>query len=141
MVEPGALRRPDALDLLAEASGLLAASFDLSATLPRVADLCIRKLADYCAIYARHGDGAVSLVEAAREPGLHIHVPQVQSLPDALRKHGFQTVVEAALHGRHDVLGTFVIASRAPDAFDGSTEKLATILALQLANALDQAML
>ncbi len=81
------------------------------------------------------------MVEAARELGLHIHVPQMQSLPDTLREHGFETVVEAALHGRHDVLGSLVIASRAPDAFDGSTQKLATVLALQLANALDQAML
>ena len=135
------MRRPDALDLLAEASGLLASSFDLSATLPRVADLCIRKLADYCAIYARHSDGAISIVEAARESGLHMHATDASLLPDVLREHGFETVVAAPLSGRQDTLGTFVIASRGKGAFNGTTQKLANVLALQLANALDQAML
>jgi len=141
MVEPRAFRQPDALDLLAEASGLLASSFELSATLPGVADLCIRKLADYCAIYARHSEGAISVVEAARESGLHMHATDPSMLPDVLRKHGFETVVAAPLVGRQDVLGTFVIASRGKAAFNGTTQKLATVLALQLANALDQAML
>jgi anti-sigma regulatory factor (Ser/Thr protein kinase) len=141
MIEPGALRRSDALDLLAEASGLLTSSFDLSATLPLVADLCIRKVADYCAIYARHNDGAFSIVEAAREPGLHIQAADPSMLADVLREHGFETVVASPLHGRGDVTGTFVIASRGKSAFNGTTNKLATVLALQLANALDQSIL
>ncbi|HZZ65695.1 MAG TPA: SpoIIE family protein phosphatase [Candidatus Baltobacteraceae bacterium] len=141
MIEPGSLQRPDALDLLAQASGMLASSFDLSATLPRVADLCVRNLAHYCAIYARHPDGAISIVEAAREPGLHVHAPDATLLPDVLREHGFETVLATPLRGRNDVLGTFVLASRQHDAFDQTTEKLSGILGLLLANALDQAML
>ncbi len=141
MVESRDLRQPDALDLLAEASGLLASSFELSATLPAVADLCVRKLADYCAIYARHVDGAVSVVEAARESGLHVHAVDPLTLPDVLREHGFETVVATPLTGRQDLLGTFVLASRHKSAFNGVTEKLARVLALQLANALDQAIL
>lgn len=141
MVEPRDLRQPDALDLLAEASGLLASSFELSATLPAVADLCIRKIADYCAIYARHAEGAISAVEASREPGLHMHAADPSMLPDVLREHGFETVVASPLSGRQDVLGTFILASRHKSAFNGTTEKLAKVLALQLANALDQAIL
>ena len=141
MIEPGALRRFDALDLLAEASGLLSSSFDLSATLPRVADLCIRKVSDYCAIYARHTDGALSVVEAARESGLHIHAADPSMLADVLQEHGFETVVATPLHGRGDVTGTFILASRGKSAFNGTTHKLATVLAMQLANALDQAIL
>lgn len=131
----------DALDLLAEASGVLASSFDVSATLPRVADLCVRKLSDYCAIYARHSDGTFSLTEAAREPGVRISAADPNAIDDVLREHGFETVVIAPLLGRGDVTGTFVIASRGKSAFNGATAKLANVLALQVANALEQAIL
>lgn len=141
MVEPGAIRRPDALDLLAEASGLLARSFDLSATLPLVADLCIRRFADYCAISARTEDAGVTIVEACRESGFHVPVGDASAMPDVLREHGFEAVVAAPLNGRHGVLGTFVIASRSRAAFNGTAQKLANVLALQLAGAMEQATL
>lgn len=141
MVEPEALRQPDALDLLAEASRLLASSFDLSSTLPRVADLCVHRFAEYCAIYAQHADGGVSIVEATREAGLHVQAADPGLLPDVLREQGFETVVAAPLSGRQTVLGLFVVACRDKAAFNGTTEKLASVLALQLANALDQALL
>ena len=141
MVEPGAVRRPDALDLLAEASGLLARSFDLSATLPMVADLCIRKFADYCAIYARLDDGAVNMVEAGRDSGFHVPTADPGAFPDVLREHGFEAVVSAPLNGRRGVLGTFVLAAHARGAFNGTAQKLANVLALQLANAIEQSVL
>ncbi|HKU68500.1 MAG TPA: SpoIIE family protein phosphatase [Candidatus Baltobacteraceae bacterium] len=141
MVEPGAIRRPDALDLLAQASGLLARSFDVSATLPLVADLCIRKWADYCAIHARLDEGGVSLVEASRELGLHVPVGDASAMPDVLREHGFESVVAAPLVGRNGTLGTFVLAARSRSALNGTAQKLANVLALQLAGAIEQAML
>ncbi len=141
MIEPGGVRRSDALDLLAEASRLLARSFDLSATLPLVADLCVRKFADYCAIHARLEDGAITLVEACREPGFHAPVADATAIPDVLNEYGFEAVVAAPLNGRHGTLGTFVIASRSRDAFNGTAQKLANVLALQLAGAMDQAIL
>lgn len=141
MVEPGAIRRPDALDLLAQASGLLARSFDLSATLPLVADLCIRKFADYCAIHARVDDGAVTLVEACRDSGFHVPMGDADAIPDVLREHGFEAVVAAPLHGRRGVLGIFVLAARTRGAFNGTAQKLANVLALQLANAIEQSVL
>jgi anti-sigma regulatory factor (Ser/Thr protein kinase) len=141
MVEPGAIRRPDALDLLAEASGLLARSFDLSATLPLVADLCIRKWADYCAIHAHLDDGAISLVEACRESGFHVSAGDANAIPDVLREHGFEAIVVAPLHGRRGSLGTFVLATRSRASFNGTAQKLAYVLALQLAGAMEQAML
>lgn len=135
------MHHSDALDLLAEASGMLASSFDVSATLPRVADLCIRKVSDYCAIYARHTDGAISLIEAAREPDMRIHAAEPDALPDVLREHGFESVFSSPLQGRGDVSGTFVLASRGKSALNGATEKLANVLALQVSNALEQAIL
>ena len=141
MVEPGAIRRADALDLLAEASGLLARSFDLATTLPLVADLCIRKFADYCAIQARFEDAGVSMVEAARELGFHVPVADASAIPDVLHEHGFEAVVAAPLQGRNGVLGLFVLAARSKSAFNGTAQKLANVLALQLAGAMEQAML
>lgn len=141
MVEPGAIRRADALDLLAEASGILARSFDLSATLPMVADLCIRKFADYCAIQARFDDAGLSVVEAARELGFHVPIADASAIPDVLREHGFEAVVVAPLRGRNGTLGQFVLAARAKSVFNGTAQKLANVLALQLAGAMEQSML
>lgn len=132
----------DPLDLLADASRILSASFDLSATLPRVADLCVRLLADYCAIYASPaGEGSgITLVEAAPEPGLHVQVADPAALPSVLGEHGFESVASMQLAGRN-VTGVFVIARREANAFDEATLKLVKILALQIANTLDQAEL
>jgi anti-sigma regulatory factor (Ser/Thr protein kinase) len=141
MVEPGAFRRADALDLLAEASGILARSFDLSATLPLVADLCIRKFADYCAIQARFEDAGTSMVEAARELGFHVPVADASAIPDVLREHGFESVVLAPLRGRNGTHGQFVLASRSKGALNGNAQKLANVLALQLAGAMEQSLL
>lgn len=141
MVEPGAVHGPDALDLLAQASGLLARSFDLSVTLPLVADLCIRTIADYCAIHARLDDGAITLVEACRDCGFHAPAADPQAMPAVLREHGFEAVVSAQLNGRRGSLGTFVLAARSAAALNGTAQKLADVLALQLAGAMEQAML
>ena len=137
----GVAAQPDALDLLAEASARLASSFDLSVTLPQVADLCVGRFADYCAVVALHGEGGLSLVEAAREPGFHIPAQEADEFRGALRAQGFETIIVATLTGRQEVLGTFVVASRNKSAFNGQTQKLAKVLALQIANALDQSLL
>lgn len=141
MVESGAIRRPDGLELLAEASRLLARSFDVSTTLPLVADLCISRLADYCAIYARQEEGGIAMVEACRERGFHVPTADVSALPNILREHGFEAVVAAPLEGRNGVLGTFLVAARSHAAFNGTAQKIANVLALQLAGALEQAAL
>lgn len=120
---------------------MLASSFDVSVTLPRLADLCVRQLSDYCAIYARHADGAVSLIEAARDPELRMQAAAPGALADVLREHGFETVVACPLRGRGDISGSFIIASRGKSAFNGATQKLANVLALQVSNALEQALL
>jgi anti-sigma regulatory factor (Ser/Thr protein kinase) len=130
----------DPLDLLAEASRLLASSFDLSVTLPKVADLCINKIADYCAIYASLGDSGMTMVEAAREPGLHVRANDPSALPDVMREHGFESVAHANLEGR-SVSGIFAVGVRAGGAFTPASQKLIDILAVQVANALAQAVL
>jgi anti-sigma regulatory factor (Ser/Thr protein kinase) len=140
-IETGSVRRPDALDLLAEASGILASSFELSTTLPQVADLCVRNLADYCAIIARYGQGGVSVVEASREAAVRASTSDPEELRELLYRNGFETVVVAPLIARKEDIGTFVVASQGKAAFNGRTQKLTSVLALQVANALDQAAL
>ncbi len=106
-----------------------------------VADLCIRKFADYCAIYARLDDGAVTLVEACHDSGFHVPVGDANAMPDILHEHGFESVVASPLNGRRGSLGTFVLAARSRGALNGTAQKLANVLALQLAGAMEQAML
>jgi anti-sigma regulatory factor (Ser/Thr protein kinase) len=141
MVEPGVSAHLDALDLLAEASGILASSFDLAVTLPKISQLCIEKLADYCAIYVDQGDGPASTIQASREPELRAVVNDVSAIPDVLREHGFESVVISPLQRQTEVLGTFVLAAESRDAFNESMQKLATVLALQIANAIEQCLL
>ncbi len=140
-IETGSVRRPDALDLLAEASAILASSFELATTLPQVADLCVRKMADYCAIIASHGEGGISVVEASREPGIRTSTCDAEELQNALSGHGFETVIVAPLIARKEEIGTFVIASQGRGVFNGRTQKLTNVLALQVANAVEQAIL
>jgi serine phosphatase RsbU (regulator of sigma subunit)/anti-sigma regulatory factor (Ser/Thr protein kinase) len=113
----------------------------LSVTLPQVADLCVAKFADYCAVVAQHGDGGLSLVEAARRPGFHVAAQDAETFRHILQERGFETIVVAPLVGRQETLGIFVIAARHKSAFNGQTQKLAKVLALQIANALDQSLL
>jgi anti-sigma regulatory factor (Ser/Thr protein kinase) len=117
----------DALELLAQASGLLARSFDLSATLPLVAELCVKRLADYCAIRSRAEDGSITIVDAARDRDFDFA--------------NAKSVLTSPLRSRGSTLGSFVLACAQAGAFDETTQKLAEIVALQLAGAIDQAAL
>ena len=138
MLEPGAMRQRDLLDLIARASGILAASFDLAQTLPEVADLCVREIAEYCAIVA-NGPNDGLFVEATADENLRGRVASADvPLPDALRELGLTTVNSYPVCGRQEILGTFIIASRREGAFTEQTRKLANVLALLIANALDQ---
>lgn len=120
---------------------MLASSFELASTLPQVADLCVRKMADYCAIFARHPDGGVSFIEACTDPQLTIDAADARTIAQILVERGYETVVTTPLIARKEQLGTFVVASRGKAAFNGRTQKLTNVLALQVANALDQALL
>ena len=140
-IETGSVRRPDALDFLAEASALLASSFELSTTLPQVVDLCVRKMADYCAIIAHYGEGGISIVEASREPAVRAGTSDPDELREMLIAHGFETVIATPLIARKEEIGTFVVASQGRGVFNGRTQKMTSVLAVQVANALDQAML
>lgn len=142
MLRPGAMRQTDALDLLAKASGILASSFDLAQTLPGVAQLCTRECAEYCAIVASAPGLREFFAESAQDDTLTGNVPNTSvPLPQTLRNRGLSSVIAVPIVGRQEILGTFVLATRAEGAFAEDVRKLAAILALQLANALDQAAL
>ncbi len=132
--------KTDPLDLLAEASRLLASSLDLSSTLPKLANLCIRTLGDYCVIYASLGESGMTLVEAAPQAGVQIRSANPAVVQALLLEQGFESVASAPLEGRN-VDGIFAIANKNPDAFSAATQKLISILAVQVASALDQAIL
>jgi len=142
MTDRGGVRPFDPLDLLAEASGILASSFDVADTQAQVAALCVRDLAEYCAILAAPGSisPAYRSVEAARDPDFSALEEGSESgeLAACLRKAGFNTVFVLQLQGRHEILGAFVLAARRADAFDGEAQKLATILALQIVAGIEQ---
>ena len=78
------------------------------------------------------------MVEAAPEPGLHIGTRDPAALPDVLREHGFESIAACPINGR-SVSGIFAIASHVRGAFDDDVHKLVNILAMQIANTLDQA--
>lgn len=135
------MRHTDAFDLLAEASGILASSFTLSETLPQIAALCVREFADYCAIWVRGAGSGGELIEAAGAARLRVGPRPPEELQAALRERGLETIVAAPLCGRDEVLGTFALAARRAHAFNEATQKLAAILTLLVANAVDQAAL
>lgn len=140
MLERGDFRHTQALELLAEASRLLASSFELSATLPTVADLCVERVAEYCAIAGRQAEGEAYFYEAGEGKKLRMRRDDPVQIEQGLHARGFAHVLLMPMRGRHSVLGSFVLASRELP-FSHETKKLAEILSLLLANALDQASL
>ena len=142
MTDPGGVRPFDPLDLLAEASGILASSFDITQTQAQVAALCVRDIAEYCAILSATPGGSPTRrsVEAARDPSFRPLEAGSESgaLAGRLKKAGFSTVFVLPLEGREQILGAFVLAARRADAFDRDAQKLAKILALQIVAGIEQ---
>lgn len=138
MLERGELGHIQALDLLAEGSRILASSFELSATLPQVAQLCADRLAEYCCIYTLRTDEGDLVVEAG---AVRLEPADQPALLKALKKRGFKAIITSPLRGRQPVAGTLILAAHSADSFDPSVQKLADVLGLQIANALDQAVL
>lgn len=128
MLDAGRITQREPLDLLAEASRILASSIDLSATLPRVAELCVSEICDRCIIEAAHPEAPGARIEAARS-GI------------ASAEDDDETVLSVPLRGRQNVFGSLTLRAARPLAFTRITEKLADVLALQIANALEQAAL
>jgi anti-sigma regulatory factor (Ser/Thr protein kinase) len=141
MLERGDVRHAQALELLADASRLLASSFELSATLPKVAQLCVERLADYCAIAGSEREDEEFFFEAGHGKKLRLRRGDPGQIETGLRSRGYANVLIIPLPGRHASLGVFVLATREDARFDDATLKIAEILGLQLANALDQATL
>ena len=153
---PQAAGSESAAHFLSEASHVLAKSFDLSLTLPRVARLAAANMAEWCLIeilrddgqpmiaagVSRH-DGADELVWNAADRGLD--ESERPLLLDAVPKRWWRKVglVPAAIEPiavRGQRLGTLVlaasIASKGPVAVD---LELARELAARLSNAIDNA--
>ncbi|MDQ2871746.1 MAG: SpoIIE family protein phosphatase [Candidatus Eremiobacteraeota bacterium] len=127
MLEPRTSRHVEPLDLLAEASGILASSFDVRQTLPQIVELCVREFADLCSINIRRLDGLRETHEAARD--------------ERSGESGLDSLIAVPLCGRNEILGTLALGAAEPEAFDSQTQKLATVLAVLIANALDQSAL
>jgi signal transduction histidine kinase len=89
-------RAEEALQFLAEASSILASSLDYQATLDRLAELAVPRLADWCVVHMRQADGAVEMMAAVhREPSrralLRKLLERYPPEPDA--PHGFPRVL------------------------------------------------
>ena len=140
MLERGDLRHSQALELLADASRLLASSLELSATLPQVAKLCVERLAGYCAIAGSSHNDEQFFYEAGAGKKLRLRRGDRAQIEAGLRSRGYQDILVIPLPGRHAESGVFVLAAKEA-RFDDATGKIAEILGLQLANALEQATL
>lgn len=141
MLERGDLRHSQALELLADASRLLASSIELSATLPRVAQLCVEHLADYCAIAGGDRSDDEFFHEAGQGKKLRLRRGDRAQIEAGLRSRGYQSILVIPLAARSARGGVLVLAAKDPDRFDDAINKVAEILGLQLANALEQATL
>ncbi len=141
MLERGDLGHSQALELLADASRLLASSLELSATLPRVAQLCVERVADYCVIAGSDRTDEEFFHEAGQGKKLRLRRGDRAQIEAGLRSRGHQSILVIPLPGRHGGGGVFVLAAKQAGHFDDASGKIAEILGLQLANALDQATL
>jgi PAS domain S-box-containing protein len=84
---------------LGEASAILASSLDYQATLDAVAELAVRRLADWCVVYVRDRAGLQQLVMAHADPGMPPAVEEIQGrYPFSARRT--QVIVEVARTGR-----------------------------------------
>ncbi|HEV2262641.1 MAG TPA: SpoIIE family protein phosphatase [Candidatus Rubrimentiphilum sp.] len=140
MLDHGELSHTQALELLAEASRLLASSFELSATLPRLAALCVDRLAEYCVIAGCQDEDDAFFYEAGQGKKLRMRRDGAE-IEGALRARGFHHVLVLPMRGRESVFGTLFLASRHTGAFSDTSRRLAEILSVLIANALDQASL
>jgi serine phosphatase RsbU (regulator of sigma subunit)/anti-sigma regulatory factor (Ser/Thr protein kinase) len=141
MLERGDLRHSQALELLADASRLLASSLELSATLPRVAQLCVERLAGYCVIAGNDRNDEQFFYEAGHGKKLRLRRGDRAQIEAGLRSRGYQEILVIPLPGRHAGSGVFVLGAKEAGRFDDGASKIAEILGLQLTNALDQATL
>lgn len=148
------------LEILAEAGGLLSASFDTSTMLPAVARLLVPRLGDVCAIDLFGGPGVVSrtVVEpegisqemeralaSARIQALALGGLLVRTIHDAdqcvvaheLRDLGFVFALAIPMRSRKRVQGVLTVLSRR-DLLDPADVTLAVEIAHRIAITLDQ---
>ncbi|HET9393098.1 MAG TPA: SpoIIE family protein phosphatase [Candidatus Rubrimentiphilum sp.] len=106
-----------------------------------MAALCVARLADYCAIAGQSGEGEEFFYEADQGKKLRLKRGHPVQIEQGLRSRGFANVLIIPLPGRQGTVGAFALAAREAGKFDDATRKIAEILGLQIANALDQATL
>lgn len=118
----------------------MAASFQTGASLPDVVKLCTSRFSDYCVIVISD-EGSERVIQ---DPPTHA-APETDTsgmvASEWLRAQGYRSSIELPLGGLGVAHGSFVVAAKAAKAFSAATERLATILSLQIATAIDQAIL
>jgi anti-sigma regulatory factor (Ser/Thr protein kinase) len=140
MLDVSAERLGQTIDLIIEANRILSASFDIQETLPALARLCVPALADYCIIQVRPNEGVEApAIYAASES---VNIEQIgnpmlgEDLLGRLTHCGMQSVLVTPMALNNEPFGAITIASCAPDAFDDTSRKVATLLALRIAIAI-----
>ena len=107
------------LDLVTEANVILAASFDVSQTLPELARRCVPSVAEYCAIHAQvDGEPAAVVYEAGD------------------RNEDMQSIVVSPMTVDSKHFGTMTFSSREAAAFDRIDRKIFNWLAMRVAISL-----
>lgn len=143
MLDVSADRLDQTIDLIIEANRILSASFDIQETLPALARLCVPALADYCIIQVRPREGVeVPAIFAASES---VNLEQIGD-PDLgedflgrLTHCGLHSVIVSPMTVNNEPFGAITFASCAPEAFSPVHHKLASLLALRVAIAINTA--
>ena len=141
MVDVSTERLERTVDLIAEANQILSSSFDVTETLPTLAKLCVRGLADYCIIQIVPSDGITQRAVYAASESIDIEetgadVELDDELLQRLTACGLQSIVVTPLTVMNQRFGSLTLASSAPAAFDHIDNKLFGWMALRVAIAL-----
>ena len=124
------------LDLVTEANGILASSFDICETLPLLVKLCVPALADYCIAHVRPRSGLEVPSVFAAADHLTIEEPNDGVSDDLLARlsaGGLQSIVVIPMTVGAEQFGAVTFASCRPDAFDRVDRKIFGWFALRVA--------
>jgi serine phosphatase RsbU (regulator of sigma subunit)/anti-sigma regulatory factor (Ser/Thr protein kinase) len=141
MLDVSTERLERTVDLITEANQILSSSFDYSQTLPALAKLCVRGLADCCIIQVVPSDGTTPPAVYAASENVDIdQARQDVELNDALLRRltncGLQSILVMPMTVMNQRFGSLTFASCAPAAFDHIDNKLFGWMALRVAIAL-----
>ncbi|GAC1500423.1 MAG: hypothetical protein NVS1B14_04330 [Vulcanimicrobiaceae bacterium] len=127
------------VDLMTDVNRIFASSFDLSETLPRVAQLCVSDRTDGCVVDAGAPETPHVPLGASRSA---VVLPEASQLTidsrfkGRMERAGFPSVLVAEVRAADETYGKIALLSQRPGAFDELDSKLAQLMAMRIAVAI-----